>query len=283
MSARFPASFCLLLAACSGADAPEVQSGADGDAEGRYGLVVLDHAYGDPGVAVSGQFMAYSGYSRDTALHALSSPENAWLLEAAPEPGQCRRVVASGAEEPAGAAIDLLGAGLLNVRPPDPLDDAPVELAPRPFPTVVFALSGVVYDTGAPQDLPYLAGGTYRVHAPGGVEVGELFAEVEAPASVRIVSHAGGLDSGLTVRWSGEPSAVVVVSRDFGARTLGVLCAGDGGSVHIPRVALTALGSGATQLVVARAERVSTTISGLDEADVLFVSRDAVELRLDSH
>ncbi len=279
---RFFAFSCLLLAACSGADVPDVQAGADTSAEGRYGLVVLSHAYGDPGVAVSGQFMAYTGYTRDSALHALSSPEDAWLLQTPPEPGRCRRVVANGVQASASAAIDLLGAGPLSVRPPDPLDETPVELAPRSFPTVVFALSGVVYDTGAPQDLPFMAGGTYRVQAPGG-EVGEVFAEVRAPFGVRIVSHAGGVESGLTVRWSGEPSAVVVLSRDFGARTVGVLCAGEDGSARVPSAALSALGSGTTQLVVARAERVSTTISGLDEADVLFVSRDAVELRLESH
>ncbi len=268
---------CLSLLACSEADAPEAPGAPS---EGRYGLVVLSHAYGERGVSVSGQFMAYEGFTREAALHALLPVEDAWRLRGMPEPGGCLSLATS-APDTAGA-IDLLGAGPLRVRPPGPLDHTAIELAPRPFPTVLFALSGVVYDAGAPQQLPFLAGGTYRVHAAGG-EVGEVFAEVSAPEGVRITSHRGGAQTGLEVRWSGASTAFVTLSRDAGTRTLGVVCGGESGRAFVPPSALARLGADTLQLEVARAERSSTAIAGLDDADVVFVSRDTVDLRLGSH
>lgn len=274
MFVRLSAISALCLA-CSGPGATDDTGDAEASASGRYGLVVLSHTYGEPGVAVSGQFMAYEGFTRDAALHAMAPAEDVWLLDDAPLAGECRALSVTGTSD---GAIDLLGAGTLTVRPPEPLT-ATVELPARALPALVFSVSGMVYDADAPEDLPFLAGGTYRVTAPG-AELGELFAEVDAPDGVRLTRLGGDAEHGLTVAWSGDPRALVTVSRDVGASTVGVLCAGDDGRAQIPPAELAILGTGAVQVAVAKAQRASTTIVGLDEADVLFVSRDTVELRL---
>ncbi len=183
----------LLFLACSGPELAEVNSDKAPPASGRYGLVVLAHAYGDPGVSVSGQFMAFEGFTREAALHALAPAEDVWLLQDAPEPGHCRFLSVTGSSN--WGAIDLLSAGTLSVRPPEPQAHAPVELFPRTLPAVVFSVSGHVYDAEALQDLPFLSGGTYRIRAPG-AEVGEVFAQVVAPDAIRLSRLGGDLDSG---------------------------------------------------------------------------------------
>ena len=282
MRVLIPVFSCALLGACSAdesaAPTDPLHSEPPAVSEGRYGLVVLSHDQQTPGVAVSAQLMAWQGDTRAGALHALSVPEEAWLLESAPAAGQCRGVDSGHSVDGVAAWIDLLGAGVLTVRAPDPIGDAQLVIQPQAFPPVLFALRGLVYDADGPQDLPFLAGGAYRVHAPGD-EVGELLAEVVAPAAVRI-TDLDPVVEGLAVRWTGEPTARVILSRDVGSRTVGVLCNGVDGEALVPEEELNRLGPGPAQVVVARAHRISTTVSGLDETDVLFVSRDAAEVRL---
>lgn len=247
-------------------------------AEGRYGLVVLTHQFSEPGVEVSGQLMVYRDRSRTAALHALALPEQAWLTGALPEPQRCVAVSAGAERAPAGASVDLLSAGELVVHPPAPLD-TPTWLPPRDFPPITFAVSGVVYDAVAPQQLPYLAGGTYLVQATGD-EVGPFTGEVEAPGPTWLREHSFDAD-GLHLRLGGEGPAVVVVSRDAGSMTTGVQCHLEGpDEVLVPAEALAAFGAGDAQLVVARITHGSLSIDGLDEAELLFVSRDASDIHI---
>ncbi len=266
---------CAAAIGCSGGvDHPDPSVGEDSAAGGRYGLVVLTHEDQAPGIEVSGQLMAFEGQRRAAALHTLTVPEQAWLTDVAPARGACVELASESPE--AGAWIDLLGAGELTVLPPEPLDDG-LTLAPSAFPPMLFAVSGVVYDAAAPQDLPYLAGGTYRVLAPGD-EVGELQAEVRAPGPVQVIETTRD-DAGLWVRWAGEPQARVMVVREEGSRAVGVSCGAADGEALVPAARLRGL-EGDAVLVVAAVSRTSTSVEGLEETDVVFVSRDTVELQL---
>lgn len=269
------------LAGCSGPT-----GGEPGDAavlapegvEGGYGLVVLSHEVDDPGVQVSGQFVHYRGPTRAQVLHALALPEQAWLVGEAPPPGECRPVSVRPADLDDGGSIDLLGAGELRVTPPGDAA-APLVLAPREFPHVHFAISGVVYDAHAPEALPFEAGGVYRVEA-GGETVGGFEQSVRAPAALRIriveVDEAG-----LHVEWEQAGAAVVTLSRDVGSRTVGVQCAADrDDAADVPWEALRALAPGDVQLTVARVTAVPLRAPELDEGDLVFVSRDTTEVRL---
>jgi hypothetical protein len=264
--------------ACSGPGAEGPDAAAPAPAEGRYGLVVLSHDYDDFGVQVSGQFVHYRGPARAEVLHALALPENAWLVGGRPAPGECRAVGSRPAALDEAGSIDLMGAGNLRITPPEPLD-TPMVLAPREFPYVHFAMSGVVYDADAPQQLPYLARGHYRVEAPGDA-IGGFRGEVTAPTAVRL-KGADFEAGGLSVRWDGAGPAVVTLSRDVGSRTVGVQCASAGEEgLQVPWDMLRALGAGAAQLSVARVSTAPLRAPGLDDGDVVFVARDTAEVRI---
>ncbi len=263
------AALCGVLAACSSAaDLPPDE--ATELAEGRYGLVVLTHEAGEPGVAVSGQLMSWRGWTRSEALHALALPEQAWLL--APRGEGCALRVVGGEPELAGASIDLLSAGPLRVRS----ETQSLELQPRDFPSVLFALSGVVYDADAPE-LPF-GDALYRVDAPGD-ELGALAGEVEAPPALQIEELTQDA-SGLHVTWSGARRTTVMLSRDRGSRTIGVVCSASEQRLTVPPAALRQLGVGPAQLVVAKTQRAALRSAELDEAHLLFVSRDTREVRI---
>ncbi|MCA9540289.1 MAG: hypothetical protein KC620_15430 [Myxococcales bacterium] len=267
----------LAFAACS----PEgsepdaaTPAGDEGTASARSGLVILTHDRGETGVAVSGQMIAWRAPSRSVALHALTLPEQAWLVDAPPRSG-CRLVTAPH-ETPAGSSFDLLSVGELNITAPVPGLPA-LHLAPRDLPPVSFALSGVVYDADAPEALPYQPGGLYHLDAAGD-ELGGLSGAVHAPEPVRLEDMA--LDEqGLRVQWSGG-EAFVVLSRDAGPWTVGVICRGAEGEVSVPDAALDHLGQGEAQVLVARVARTSLRVDGLNEAELVFVSRDSAEVRL---
>ncbi len=242
--------------------------------EGRAGLVVLSQTFGEPGVAVSGQVMDYRRQTRSEALHTLAQAEQAWMVSPAPTAGSCRVRRAHGATA-AHASIDLLDMGALTVSPPAPLDDQPVRIEPRPLPALDFRVGGVVYDADRPEDLPYLAGGRYRL-AAGGVDSGPLHAAVLAPPPVYLREISAQAD-GLQVRWGEGGPARVFLSKDVGHETLGVDCAGEDGALDVPAVALAALGSGPVQISVQRATRVTAPLVGGGETTVMFVTRDARE------
>jgi hypothetical protein len=271
------AAFAALVApACSGPEAEGPDAAAPAPVERGYGLVVLSHDFNETGVQVNGQFVRSRGPSRAEVLHALALPEHAWLASGAPAPGECRPVGAHAASLDRDAAIELLSAGELRIAPPEPLDST-LRLAPREFPYVHFAMAGVVYDADAPEELPYVAGGRYRIEARGDA-VGAFSGEVLAPGAVRLLAvdtDAGGL----AVEWEGAGPAVVTLSRDVGSRTVGVQCTGED-RVHISWAALRVLGPGATQLSVARVTTSPLRAPGLDDGDVVFVARDTAEVRL---
>jgi len=246
-------------------------------AEDRFGLLMLTHDRGEPGVTVSGQLMATRGPSRSAALHALTQPEQAWLVTETVEAGECRAMhTEHGALNP-GSTIDLLSVGDVSVSAPD-RRDAPLDLPPRDFPPVSFALSGVVYDGDAPEAVPYRSGGLYRVSAPGD-QLGPLGGAIVAPRPVTIEPSPID-DSGLLVRIGDAEDALIVVSRDEGRATTGVLCRTRRGEVLVPREALERLGPGDTQIAAARVRRSPLLVDGLADAELVFMTRDTIDLQL---
>lgn len=262
-----------LAAACSAPATDDADALATDPETGRYGLVVLTHEFAEPGVEVSGQLLDYSAPSLTDALHALAVPVEAWLTQAR-GPADCR-VVAAPFEQR--GHVDLLSAGTLRVSAPDPLDQA-MTIEPTAFPSLRFSLSGVVYDAAAPEALPYLARGQYRVSAPG-AEVGPIQAQVPSADPVWIKDVAQGAD-GLVVRWGGSGLAHLVLARDTPTRTIGVVCSSEDGEVLVDADLLRSVGPGGAQLVVARSTRTPTRIEGLDAAEILFVTRDTVHIDL---
>jgi hypothetical protein len=265
-----------LTASFGCAEAPSLLSAEEAPALGgerHHGLVVLTHEYNEPGVAVSGQLMRWRGTSRAAALHALAVPEQAFLAATPPAPGTCRALVLG--DEPAPESVDLLAVGPMTVRPPA---RQAMELSPRDFPAVTFRLSGVVYDADAPEQLDFVAGGDYTVSAPGD-ELGAVTGRVEAPPPVWLQQVTVD-DEGVQVRWGGPADATVLLWRDVGALTVGVACRGEGGSATVDAAELTRLGGSDLQLVVAQVRRAPLQVDGVDDATLIFVSRDTAELDL---
>ncbi len=248
----------------------------DAVAEARFGLVVLARDGDEPGVTVSGQLLATRGPDRAAALHALTQPEQVWLTTAEVDPGECRVMHTAHGELAPGSVVDLLSVGELTVSAPD-RRGSPLELPPRDFPPASFALGGVVYDGDAPEALPYRAAGLYRVSAPGD-QLGPLGGAVVAPEPMHVDTLRFDDDGALQVGWHGG-DARVVIARDRGDDTMGVLCRGDGG-LRVPAEALERLGPGAAQLAAARIRRAPLLVDGLTDAELLFVTRDTVDLSI---
>ncbi|MCB9545836.1 MAG: hypothetical protein H6706_08220 [Myxococcales bacterium] len=269
-------ALALALPACSDAvvDVEVVEEAPV--AAGRYGLVVISADLGQPGVAISGQWMAYDGMGRADALLALAAPEHALLADAPPSMGSCRLLDAEARRPAAGSRVDLLDAGTLTVLAPAPLTEA-VHIAPRELPPLIAALAGVVYDADA--DLPYLAGGRYDVRAEG-ADVGPVMAHVEAPQPSWIEGHQVD-DAGLEIRLGGAADPIVLLSRQVGRRSLFAACRPVEGAdtLRMPTEALRHLGPGPASLAALRIARTPLALEGLDGA-LLFVTRDATELTL---
>lgn len=260
---------------------------------GSHGLFVLTHAHGEPGVQVSGQVLAWEGLGEPearnpgldpalggapaAALHAVVLPEQAWLAAAPPALDTCR-VVSVHRGLPPDARIDLLDAGEVFIHPPAPLADTALRLAPRDLPPMLLRMAGVVYDADAPQALPYLAGGRYQVRAEG-AETAPLAASVEAPPAVWLEGAVFDA-AGLTVRWGGAATARVFLSRDVGAHTLGIECAGAEGALQVPAAILSALGAGPAELSVSSSRRSGWSAPGVGSGLLLFVARDGREVQV---
>ncbi|MCB9522759.1 MAG: hypothetical protein H6702_05180 [Myxococcales bacterium] len=270
MRALAATAVTLSLCACQGpASEPEPPT-VDG---GRAGLVTLTHTYGEPGVAVSGQVMACYGQPPAQALHALAQAEQAWMLEPPPPLGTCQLRWVQG-EAAHRASIDLLDVGPLTVTPPAPLSDQPITVAPRALPAFDFRVTGVVYDADRPEELPYLAGGQYRVAARGADVAEPLRASVQAPEPVAL--EAIEVDGeGLQIIWRTAGQVRVLLARDAGADTVGLDCHGQGATLTVPAEDLRALGDGPVQISVQRA----TLAPG--EPPVMFVTRDVREHVID--
>jgi len=267
---------CCLTGCDRGVDVAAEQVPDEPVAEGRYGLILLTHDFAEVGVAVSAQLLHYQHQTRSSALHALALPEQAWLVADRPTPGECRTVDASAAPLGDAASIDLLDAGTLRVTPPEPLD-VPLRLEARDFPRLLFSVSGVVYDADAPEQLPYLARGRYRVEAAG-AEVGPFVGTVDAPGPVRL-DVVDLDDGGLHLEWLGGGPATVTLSRDRGSSTLGLQCtSGTEGRFDFSIGLLRALGPGEAQLTVARVSTAPLSVPTIADADLMFVSRDTVDL-----
>lgn len=268
----------LVATACSpdadGTDPAPVSD--DVVSEARFGLVLLTRDGDEPGVSVSGQLLATRGPSRAAALHALAQPEQVWLATADVEPGECRVMHTEHGSLAPGSVVDLLSVGELTVSAPD-RRDAPLELPPRDFPPVSFALGGVVYDGDAPEALPYRPHGLYRVSAPGD-QLGPIGGAVLAPEPIAI-DEARAEDGALFISW-GVGEARVIVARDGGSHTTGLLCRSGDGAMRVPAEAVERLGPGDAQITAARLRRAPLLVDGLTDAELLFVTRDTVDVSL---
>jgi hypothetical protein len=267
--------FTLGLVAC--AEPPDAfllaQDPVNAD-DGRYGLVILEHHFGDPGVAVTGQFLAYHRHDRDWALRSVLLPEQAWLTTDADL--QCQVIPKLAGDEAPHGWIDLLGVGTLRV---STADGVSVVVPGRDYPPISFSISGVVYDLPAGSALPFQAGAQYRVatldEAPGGVG-----GQVDAPTAVRWIRHRL-TDEGLDLQWSGADDATIVISPHEG-EAMGVVCNAQGNETRVPTAVLTALGEGPVRVTIANVIRRPLTVSGLYEAELVFVTRDTFELSMAS-
>lgn len=267
----------VLLAGCGA----EPEADADGlpIRTGRHGLMTFTQTFGNNSARLSGQLMAWRGQNRLTALEALGDPELAWLAQFDLAPGECLGTFSDTTEPLGDERIDLLSAGAITARAPAPLDDVPIVVQPKPFPPLLFSIAGSVYDAETSAHLPYLAGGTYTLDAPGD-EVGPMRGEVRAPAPVWL--DAVDTDSeGLHVSWGGGGVVLISVSNNRGARSTGVLCGTDAsGQTLISAAALASLDAGEVRLTVARIEHGTLSAGGLDQAELLFITQDRIDLTL---
>lgn len=280
MHLRRPAvsiGLALAASACTSTGDPGEPAALGGEApvEARFGLVVLTHEGDEAGVSVSGQLLTTRGQDREAALHALTQPEQAWLALEAIEPGTCRAIRTEHGALPPGSSIDLHSVGDLVVTAPGHRD-TPLVLPPRDFPPVSFGVGGVVYDADAPEVLPYRAGGLYQIAATGD-ELGPFGGGVVAPEGVELEALAFD-DDGLRVRWRAETDTLVIVSRDTGSDTVGVMCHRRDAELLVPKDALALLGPGDAQLVAARVRRAPLLVDGLAHAELLFITRHTIDL-----
>lgn len=267
----------LAASACTSAGDPSEATvvGAEAPVEARFGLVVLTHEGDEAGVSVSGQLLTSRGQSRSAALHALTQPEQAWLALEDVEPGTCRAIRTEHGALPPGSSIDLHSVGDLAITAPG-RRATPLVLPPRDFPPVSFGLNGVVYDGDAPEALPFRAGGLYQVAAPGD-ELGPFGGVIVAPPDVELDGYTFD-DDGLRVRWRTDTDTLVIVSRDTGSDTVGIMCHQRGGDVLVPAEVLALLGPGDAQLVAARVRRAPLLVDGLAHAELLFITRHTIDL-----
>ena len=273
----FALGISLSAAACSPNIDDTVEGTPDPLQEGRDGLLVFTHHFGDPGIAVSGQLMAWQATELMDAHHALALPVQAWLLGAALEPDQCHRVEAA-IIDPL-VRIDLLSAGALTITAPGS-SHTPLVIEPVDFPPIRFSLSGVVYDADAPESLPYRAEDTYLLSASGD-QIGAFRGELTAPGAVWIKRQYFD-QSGLHIEWGGDGPTQIILTQDIAGRSVGLVCTGTDHSMIIDTATLAALSPGSAQLVVAQVNHTAISAEGLDSVDLLFVSRDDTDLTLPS-
>lgn len=273
----FALGISLSAIACSPNIDDVVEGTPDPPQEGRDGLLVLTHHFGEPGVAVSGQLMAWQATEPANAHHALALPVQAWLLETDLESDQCRQVEAA-IIDPL-VRIDLLSAGALTITAPSSLH-APLIIEPVDFPPIRFSLSGVVYDADAPEHLPYRAEDTYLVSASGD-QIGAFRGELTAPNAVWIKRQYFDRN-GLHIEWGGDGSTQIILTQDIAGRSVGLVCTGTDHSMMIDTATLASLSPGSAQLVVAQVNHTAISAEGLDIVELLFVSRDDTDLTLPS-
>lgn len=267
----------VVLGACSApldeGDPPVMGNAESSTLAEQYGLVVLSRTVGEPGVSVSGQLLDIEGVTRDEALAALATPDDAWLVADPPEAGACRALLIEADPIAVDARVDVLDAGHLQVRPPRL---AGLSIAPRTLPPVVTAIAGVVYDADAPEALP-MTPGLWDVHAPG-AEVGEVHGTVDAPDGIWL-GAAEFDEQGLHVTTT-DDDATVLISRMRDARTVGVLCQTRDGAIDITPDQLAHLGTGPADIAVINLHRAPLHVDGSAVGDLLFVVRDADELHI---
>lgn len=272
-----------LLGACR-ESAPSAPAPPLAQAESSVALFVLTHSHGEAGVQVSGQVLSWSAFDElDTAqvLHTVALPEQVWLASSltrtGPPSAGCQPLRTQRAL-PRHGQIDLLDAGALHVRGPAVLQQPGLDTYPRSLPPVVLRLAGVVYDAQAPDALPYVAAGRYHF-AVDGAQVGPAAASILAPPAVRIEEILTD-DAGLWVRWAGAPQAQIYLSHEQGQDSLGLACAGRAHELWVPWSQIEALGAESVELSISTSEAVSFSAEGLGEGILMFVVRDARQLRL---
>jgi hypothetical protein len=234
----------------------------------HYGLIILDTHFGEPEVSVFGQFLTHQGLGRESALHSILLPEQSWLT-VKNEPG-CKVILAPSAKESSNHWIDLLSVGTMEIRAPNMLLKVPA----RDYLPIVFSVSGVVYDAPNPPALLYEKEAQYVITASGEA-LGAMEGRIESPTEVRW-NHHRLTNEGLDLNWSGADDVLVVLSPKS-EETMSVVCNAQGDETRIAASILALLGD-SMRVTIANVVRESLTVSGLDEAELIFVSRDTFEL-----
>jgi hypothetical protein len=156
-------------------------------------------------------------------------------------------------------------------------DGASVDVPGREYPPISFSISGVIYDQPAGPALPFEPGAQYHVASLDGAP-GAVDGRIDAPAAMKWIRHRL-TDEGLDLQWSGADDAAIVISPHEG-EAMGVVCNAQGNETRVPTAVLAALGEGPVRVSVANVIRRPLAVSGLDEAKLVFVTRDTFELSM---
>ncbi len=271
--------------------------------ESSYGALMAEFAYPRPGeergVEVQAQFVDARGVAIEPALEALE----VWTPRAGVEVGDCQLRhhgddIAERAGEP--AHLRLHDVGDITVESPR----EQVVLEPTHLPDLLGSFYGVIYESQWTEDaaegfVDYYPGEEYRFYAPGSTQTGALEAAMTAPEPIAVVGANGievrdetsmivGTGDKLELVWTSEGRALsgdeifIDLSTGYGPGHVRAQCRSeDNGAFAVPSSVLRELsGAGDTAtLELRRVRRGATTIDGLDTVDVVFATKDRVELR----
>lgn len=240
-------SVALLLGAALaaiGCSAETADYTADADTGSTHALVSIERSTAvDSNTTRAGALAGFVHTPADVDAKAVLGMVG--LAQKLPAPGQCRQLPGTTRLSSMGH-VELLEAGDISVD----VAGASTTLAPRAFPTVTDRVSGVMYTTRDRSE-PLPAAAHYTIQSSGGISVGPLTLEGDAPSPLDGVT-AGGLplsevgalstSQPVDVTWNvGEPGDLVYVelSRIDGSSSTVCSFRDDAGIGTIPAGSVT--------------------------------------------